>query len=109
MGDVLARVRAARTRAWAEGIELDRIWRIAQVVPSEAGRLKEQEAVVEYAMDELRDALTLGGVAPRPSHREASADLMKWGVDEGLISISQYDAWMADPDAPQGGDPYPSE
>jgi len=104
--DVLARVRAARTRAWETGIELDRVWRIAQVDPSFAKKLDDQDAVVEQAMDELRDALTLGGVAPRPTRDEAVVDLMKWGVDEGLMSTSQYDAWLANPSEPQGGDPY---
>jgi hypothetical protein len=106
MSDILARLRIARSRAWEEGIELDRVWRIAQVDPGFVKKLKDQEAVMEHAMDELRDALTLDGAAPRPSRADASTDLMKWGVDEGLISAGQYDAWLASPSEPQGGDPY---
>jgi len=106
MSDILARLRTARSRAWEEGIELDRVWRIAQVDPGFEEKLKDQEVVVEHAMDELRDALTLDGAAPHPSRVDTNTDLMKWGVDEGLISVGQYDAWLANPSEPQGGDPY---
>lgn len=85
----------ARRTAWEAGLELERLWQAVETDLSAAEKIKRQQTVVDQALEVLRDVLTLDGVAPRPSLDEAKVDLMRWGVDEGLISIGQYDEWVA--------------
>lgn len=50
---------------------------------------------VDRALEAVQEALTLGGVAPRRSLPEVRDYLMKWGVDEGLLGVEQYDEWKS--------------
>lgn len=94
MSDVMDRLVQARRTAWEAGLELERLWQAVETDLSAAEKIKRQQPVVDRSLEALRDALTLDGAAPRPSLDEAKVDVMRWGVDEGLISIEQYDDWV---------------
>lgn len=98
MGDILSALRQARTTAWNEGMELDRLWQLVQLDPSDTSGMNQQVVRVDQAIERLRDALTLDGHAPRPTVAEAQTDIMRWGVDEGLIGVDQYDEWVKQQD-----------
>lgn len=85
-------LRAACHNAWRTGVKLSEAWDSAQDPPRDAlvGYWRPR---VDLAMEALRDAMALDGLAERPSLAQARDYLMKWGVDEGLIAVEQYDMW----------------
>lgn len=93
-------VNEARVALWSAGLALERAWVQAQSsplsVPGESRTVARCSRQVARKLDTLRHALTLGGTVPLPSADEARVDLMRWGVDEGLISAEQYDQWVAE-------------
>lgn len=80
----LRAVKVACRNAWQAGLAL-----------AAASDSLHWRSEMDHALESLRDALTLGGIAPRPTLPETRNYLMKWGVDEGLITESQYDEWKS--------------
>lgn len=95
MGDAFYRLFQARTSAWGAGLELERSYRMWQHGHQGTAEMNRQVSRVDQAIEELRDALTLGTDSPRPTVAEAKIDLMLWGVDQGFITPEQYDEWVA--------------
>lgn len=94
MSDVMDRLQQARLAAWKAGLELSRLWDLVLTDLSAAEKIVRQTPETRRAIENLRDAMTLDGAAPRPSLAEAKVSLMRWGLDEGLIVESQYDEWV---------------
>lgn len=90
--DALDGLRAACRNAWHAGVKLSEAWDSAQD-PSHDALVTHWRPRVDLAMEALRNAMTLDGLADRPSPAQARDYLMKWGVDEGLIAVEQYDVW----------------